>query len=83
MPYILESARKKWMEVRKEDAPDTVGELNYCITIMIKAYLEAQGTSYKTMNDIVGALESAKLEFYRRVVVPYENTKCEENGDVF
>ena len=39
--------------------------------------------TYQTMNDIIGALEGAKLEFYRRVVVPYENDKIEQNGDVY
>jgi hypothetical protein len=41
------------------------------------------GLSYQTINDIVGALEGAKLEFYRRVAVPYEDKKIIENGDVF
>ena len=30
-----------------------------------------------------GALESAKLEFYRRVVAPYEDEKMNLNGDVY
>jgi hypothetical protein len=28
------------------------------------------------------ALECAKLEFYRRIVVPYEDGRCAANGDV-
>jgi hypothetical protein len=32
---------------------------------------------------VVGALEACKLEFYRRVVTPYEENKMKENGDVY
>jgi hypothetical protein len=42
-----------------------------------------QPLTYQTMNDCLGALEGAKLEFYRRVVVPYEEQKKYENGDVY
>jgi len=42
-----------------------------------------QGPSYQTINDIIGALEGAKMEFYRRVVVPYEDKKIKDNGDVY
>jgi hypothetical protein len=34
-------------------------------------------------NDVIGALECCKLELYRRMVAPYENTKIKENGDVY
>jgi len=33
--------------------------------------------------DAIGALECAKLELYRRVAAPYEDTKIAENGDVY
>jgi hypothetical protein len=46
-------------------------------------YLRKHGLSYHNINDILGALEGAKLEFYRRVAVPYENGKIQENGDVY
>lgn len=34
-------------------------------------------------NDFLGILECVKLEFYRRVGVPHEDIKCEENGDCY
>jgi len=55
------------------------GELNYIITRMLK---ESYPLRYFNLNRAVGVLECAKLEFYRRVVAPYEDTKIEENGDV-
>jgi len=65
------------------DGPKTPGQLNYLFTTMLSQYLQLNGTSYQTINDIVGALEGAKLEFYRRVAVPYEDQKIKENGDVY
>jgi len=60
-----------------------VGELNYAITTLIKNYQEYKGLRYQTINDIVGALEGAKCEYYRRVAIPYENEKIKSNGDVY
>jgi hypothetical protein len=59
------------------------GELNYIITRLLRLYVEHRGESYQTFNDIMGALEGAKAEFYRRVVAPYEDVKIQENGDVY
>lgn len=61
----------------------TAGDLNYAITELIKGYMESRKLNYQTINDIVGALEGAKLEFYRRIAIPYENKKIKENGDVY
>jgi hypothetical protein len=40
------------------------------------------GENYQHFNDVLGALEGAKLELYRRRIAPYEDTKIVENGDV-
>ena len=80
MPYIEQSGR----ELLKEDDPLTVGELNYAISKLCDDYLARNGgTRYAGINDIVGVLECAKLEFYRRLAAPYEDKKMEENGDVY
>jgi hypothetical protein len=80
MPYITNDKRHQF---RATEIPSDPGELNYYITLLAKKYLQQQGLTYKTINDIMGALESAKLEFYRRVAEPYENMKCSLNGDVY
>lgn len=59
------------------------GELNYLITKIIQDYVHDHGKSYSVINEIVGVLECAKLEFYRRLAAPYEDKKIEENGDVY
>jgi hypothetical protein len=46
-------------------------------------YVSDHDLSYRTINDVLGALEGAKLEFYRRVAAPYEDQKIQENGDVY
>ena len=53
------------------------------ITELLISYMETNGLNYATINDIVGACEGAKMEFYRRVAVPYEDIKIAENGDVY
>lgn len=62
---------------------ENCGELNYWITKLVVYYLEQKGECYQTYNDIIGALECAKQELYRRKIIPYENEKIEENGDVY
>ena len=78
MPYITEE-RKEFVDAF---GAETAGELNYAITEMICNYLP-KDCSYADLNDVIGALEGAKLEFYRRVVVPYEQEKIRSNGDVY
>lgn len=79
MPYIRPHQRR---EVEAFDRALNCGELNYMITKIINQYWQNR-RDYQTINDIVGALDGAKLEFYRRVVVPYEDKKIVENGDVY
>jgi hypothetical protein len=79
MPYIPERYRADVIS----DGAINPGELNYLITVAIETYRREHGTSYRIINDILGALEGAKLEFYRRVAVPYEDQKIKENGDVY
>jgi hypothetical protein len=82
MPYIKGQRRRS--EIAFGDSPaKNAGELNYLITLLLLDYLKEKELSYQTLNDIVGALEGAKLEFVRRVVNPYEDQKIKENGDVY
>lgn len=83
MPYINEKDRKTILEGIYH--PETPGELNFIITKECLAYLNNTDDkiSYQRYNDIIGALEACKLEFYRRSVSVYENEKIKENGDVY
>lgn len=81
MPYITQ--RRRDALVDNIEAPETAGELNYLFTKCINQYRHGHSDSYATFNDVLGALEGAKQEFYRRVVVPYEDKQREANGDVY
>lgn len=86
MPYINPDRRPQINAIADMEyclPSRTAGELNYQLTVLIKQYFELNGKNYQAINDIVGALEGAKLEFYRRIAVPYEDQKIKENGDVY
>ena len=78
MPYINLAVRPRaWI------APEGAGPLCYALTKQINDYRLRQGASFAVFADIIAALEATKLEFYRRIVAPYEDKKCQENGDVY
>lgn len=81
MPYIKRT-RRIHPDNRGYHA-ENVGELNYAITRLCDLFLQDFGTNYANLNAVVGALECAKQELYRRVVAPYEDAKRVENGDVY
>jgi len=81
MPYITIPRR---IEINNGEIPKNAGELNYAVTSLMNQYIST-GTkiNYQRFNDIIGVLESSKLEIYRRLVAEYEDKKIIENGDVF
>ena len=90
MPYIRQEDRAKFHLHADHGAEgiklvaENAGELQYCIAVLVKAYLIRKAPfRYQELNDVIGALEGAKLELYRRVVGPYEDVKCIQNGDVY
>lgn len=89
MPYITKDKRKEMetslfplLEYVKTTDKLVAGDLNYLYSMISKVFFERK-KSYQTANDIVGALEGAKVEFERRILAPYEDTKIKENGDMY
>ena len=80
MPYLEQGIRASLDDGRK---PLIGGELNYLISKMLNDFVAMKGISYATVNEAMGAIESAKLEFYRRVAAPYEDKKIIANGEVY
>ena len=79
MPYISKDNRPY-----AEQAPLNVGELTYAITRVCLGYLDdEEHLNFEAIGQVIAALEASKLEFYRRVVAPYEDVKKVENGDVY
>ena len=79
MPYIDTQTKDKVHQF----GPRTPGELNFALTEVIIEYLKEKKESYQTYNDIIGASIGSLLELYRRKIIPYEDKKIDENGDVY
>lgn len=82
MPYIKNSEKLN-LRSTPITLADNPGQLNFMITSLMIDYTMKKGLRYQTINDVIGALECAKLEFINRVVNRYEYEKRKENGDVY
>ena len=85
MPYIKPEDRTKYEVLVNEMCHSDIqsaGELNYLITQLVYNFMSSRGESYQSYNDVMGALEGAKLELYRRSISAYEDEKIKTNGDV-
>lgn len=80
MPYIKLEDRMKFEEGLQKINPKNAGELNYVISRILQEY--TSNPNYQKFNDVMGALEGAKLEIYRRSIALYEDKKIKENGDL-
>ena len=63
--------------------PKNAGELNFVVSSFIANYIRDKGLKYANLNEMVGALECAKLELNRVIIGPYEDEKIQENGGVY
>ena len=88
MPYIDKDSRDKLDSVISELAFTianedlTAGDLNYIITSILHMYIREKGLRYGNINTVVGVLDCAKMELYRKLAAPYEDEKINENGDM-
>lgn len=87
MPYIKDSRRGGIdLELgadRLTWSPSNAGDLNFVVSTFIQNYFLVKGLKYATMNEMIGALECAKMELNRVVIAPYEDDKISENGGVY
>jgi len=92
MPYIKKSQRKvidtyldKLIEQLKQmtnNGKENNGIVTYVIYKLMVSLYGHSLARYENMSNALKILESAKLEFYRRKMAPYEDKKILENGDV-
>lgn len=90
MPYIAKADRPKFDSLI-EDVVDALtdhgyknfeqGELNYVVSSIVWKLFE-QNKKYGTGSKLKGVLDDVKDEFYRRKMVPYEDEKIKEHGDL-
>lgn len=96
MPYIkqdqredLEDGLNELIQTLKSYVPkggdirDLDGLVNYCITrILLETFDLTRAPKYTHFNTVHGILSSVDKEINRRFVVPYENLKIDQNGDI-
>jgi hypothetical protein len=89
MPYIKDDEQKKAIDAALSTLPDIErpGDLNYAVTKLMLLFVRGKDGSwpmgYAVASAAIGAIECAKQEFYRRLLSAYEDSKKEENGDVY
>lgn len=96
MPYIRKDLREKVnpeiinlankiCDTYEEEADmnrTLPGLMNYTISQMIEYVYPVKDCGYKEFNEIMGFLECLKMEYYRKMVAPYENYKEKQNGPI-
>lgn len=80
MPYIVPQRKK---ELDNGAEPANAGDLTYVLQQTIEQYLRVHGLRYQHIAEVLGSIEGAKLDFTNRVIIPYEERKRQENGDVW
>lgn len=82
MPYVRQDRREILEPLLAElsSAIQSPGDFNYVITRLL---VRECPDGYADYNALIGVLECAKLEYYRRAVAVYEDQKIRENGDVY
>lgn len=80
MPYLPYKQKEDLLE---HSYPTSAGELNFLLTTMCRRYFNKSARNYEALNSIIGALECCKQEYYRRVIIDYENEAIKRNGDVY
>lgn len=84
MPYINQRDRD-FFEPSLDEIVDSIqdpGDVCFCIYYILQKVCKKDSTRFKTISSLIGEVECAKMEFYRRIVAPYEDIKINENGDV-
>jgi len=80
MPYITQEQR---VDLNDGAYPNDPGELAYALSTVVDEYFGQTKVNYAKYAEVIGVLETLKLEIYRRFAGPYEDKKREENGEAF
>ena len=87
MPYIKSKDRVKFQKNIDEltnlfiESDIQAGEVNYVLSKIIWNLFNRK-KKYDTACKLCGVLSNVKDEFYRRQVIPYEDFKIHEEGDI-
>lgn len=83
MPYIKEENKPVLDRIIEQFPELTEPDLDYVITRLAIQTLKHMPPKFVSLNKVWGVMTGAAIEFYRRLVGPYENVKAEDNGDVY
>jgi hypothetical protein len=83
MPYLKKFEKAHLDQLLCGVIPLSPGQLNFCVTRLCQMYLKHVGKNYETLNAVIGALECAKHEIFRRAISGYEDEAIKRNGDVY
>lgn len=82
MPYVDKKERErldKVVEAMKRHNVKPNGELNY---VLFKYFKDTCPRNYNVIKNFIGELRECGKEISRRFLVPYEDEKIKQNGDV-
>lgn len=84
MPYLADPVKRQAID----DGVRNLGvermdeaELNFTLCTVLNRYTQ-YGFRYKRINEAAGATLLSFLEWHRRAVAPYEDSKAQLNGDL-
>jgi len=80
MPYIRQDQR---VDLNGGASPMDAGELAYVLSQVVDEYFGESKINYRKHAEVIGVLETLKLEIYRRFTASYEDEKRQENGEAF
>ena len=83
-PLLKHSVDKLIKDIQKiYSEEEREGVCNYVISRVVAGVMKPQdGWRYKWLNRAHGTFLSAAAEFYRRLVIPYEDKCILKNGDI-
>lgn len=81
MPYIPQEQRNKYQDLINDiiALQPNIGEINFIFTSILKGM---KANSYLEHCLMMGTLSCVAEEYYRKIVVPYEEKKIIENGEL-
>jgi len=91
MPYITQKDRDRYDNlvdelveklVEIDDTQLVKGHHNYIMYTLALKLADRLGIRYATLQDIIGTFDCCKIEFYRKVVAPYEIKAEKRNGNI-
>jgi len=87
MPYIEQEKRRMYepelSSLKDKLDVESKGDLTYLVFCLGLEYFNRKGVSYTSISNAISCLTDAAEEIRRKHLIPYENLKIKENGDIY